>query len=212
MGFDLYGMNPTINKKYPPRYNEIMKEYGTDDGWIDWSKNIPEDIKNEYFDLKGQYEEDNPGDYFRNNVWFWRPLWNFVCDTCGDFLTDRDMSGGDSNDGHRISKSKAEKIAVKLREALDSGVCDKIEKEYKKKAEEARKHNVKIEAELEQITADCKNEHGDSLVPRDYPEPYRTQWNEAYSKKSWTDSYPFSVENIKSFAEFCEQSGGFEIC
>ena len=33
MGFDLYGQNPTVNKEYSPRYNEIMKKYGTGDGW-----------------------------------------------------------------------------------------------------------------------------------------------------------------------------------
>ena len=30
MGFDLYGMSPQINKKYPPRYEEILKEYRED--------------------------------------------------------------------------------------------------------------------------------------------------------------------------------------
>ena len=25
-------------------------------------------------------------------------------------------------------------------------------------------------------------------------------------------SYPFSVENVKNFANFCLESGGFEIC
>ncbi len=211
MGFDIYGMNPQLNEEYPPRFEEIIKEYGTADGYLDWKKEIPEEIRDEYHSLKDGFNDDNPGTYFRNNVWFWRPLWNFVCDTCGDFLTDKDMGGGDTNDGYVISKTKAQKIAAKLREAIDSGVCERIEKDYKKKAEEARKHNVKIEAELEQINADCKAKHG-NLVPREYPEPYKTQWNDAYSRKSWTDSYPFSVENIKNFANFCEQSGGFEIC
>ena len=30
MGFDLYGINPKIEKDYPPRYNEILEEYGKD--------------------------------------------------------------------------------------------------------------------------------------------------------------------------------------
>ena len=91
MGFDLYGLNPTVNKKYPPRYNEIMEEYGKD-GMLNWKKDIPEDIKDEYFELKDNYEEENPGSYFRNNVWFWRPLWSFVCVSCDDFLKEKDMS------------------------------------------------------------------------------------------------------------------------
>ena len=55
MGFDLYGLNPQINKEHPPRYNEIMKEYGSKDGWLDWSKDIPDVVKDEYFELKDNY-------------------------------------------------------------------------------------------------------------------------------------------------------------
>ena len=28
----------------------------------------------------------------------------------------------------------------------------------------------------------------------------------------WNDSYPFSVDNVRRFAQFCSESGGFEIC
>ena len=27
MGYDIYGVNPKMNKNYPERYNEIMKEW-----------------------------------------------------------------------------------------------------------------------------------------------------------------------------------------
>ena len=37
MGFDLYGENPIVNKVYPSRYDEILKQYGKD-GWLDWVK------------------------------------------------------------------------------------------------------------------------------------------------------------------------------
>jgi hypothetical protein len=65
---------------------------------------------------------------------------------------------------------------------------------------------------MDRITKECKDKHGDSLVPRDYPEPYKTQWNDTYNKKSWDDSYPFNKQNIEDFAIFCLNSGGFEIC
>ena len=29
---------------------------------------------------------------------------------------------------------------------------------------------------------------------------------------NWNDSYPFDVENVRNFAKFCSESGGFEIC
>ena len=87
MGYDVYGISPKINKVYPKRYNEIMKEYGDGEGWLKWGEDIPEEIKDEYFELKDQYQTDNPGEYFRNNVWFWRPLWKYVCEVCDDFMT-----------------------------------------------------------------------------------------------------------------------------
>ena len=213
MGFDIYGMNPKHNEDHSPRYNEIMKKYGDGDGWLNWGKDIPEDVKNEYFDLKEKYENNNPGYYFRNNVWFWRPLWDFVCNTCDDVLTDKDIKSGHTNDGHKISATKANKIASRLNKHLKSGVVDEIEKMHKEKAAKAKKHNAKIEAKLEQIKIDVKELTGkDNLVPRDYPEELYAKWTRTYNTKDWNDSYPFSKKNIKDFAKFCKQSGGFEIC
>lgn len=211
MGFDVYGMKPVINEDYPKRFYDILRKWGKGDH-LDWTLKIPKEVTKEYFSIQDKFDDDNPGRYFRNNVWFWRPLWNFVCASCDDFLTDKDMSGGDTNDGYQISATKAKRIAARLRKALKDGVCTKIEEEYKERADAAREHNVKIEAKLEQITTDCREKHGDNLVPRDFPEPYKSQWDKAYSEKRWDDSYPFSVENIERFARFCEKSGGFEIC
>ena len=103
MGYDLYGISPQENTEFPKRYHEIMKEYGTGDGWLDWSKKIPQEIRDEYYELTDKYNNDNPGEYFRNNVWFWRPLWDFVCNACDDILTEKDITGGHSNDGHKIT-------------------------------------------------------------------------------------------------------------
>jgi hypothetical protein len=50
------------------------------------------------------------------------------------------------------------------------------------------------------------------MVPANFPEPYKTQWDKAYADKSWDDSYPFNKENVENFAKFCLESGGFEIC
>ena len=152
MGFDLYGINPTVNKEYPPRYNQIMKEYGKD-GWIAWTKNVPEDVKEEYFELKQQFEENNPGDYFRNNVWYWRPLWSFVSHHCMNILTEKDISGGTYNDGHKISKTKSLKIAKKLSQLIADGTVAHYEKEYRLGYEEAQVWNEEVNEMLKDIKA-----------------------------------------------------------
>ena len=95
MGFDLSGMNPNLTRPEPelPPFTER-----TDADWKKFS----------------DWQEDNCGVYFRNNVWWWRPLWSFVSGMCADILTEKDIESGSYNDGHGISKTKANRIAKRL--------------------------------------------------------------------------------------------------
>ena len=52
----------------------------------------------------------------------------------------------------------------------------------------------------------------DNLAPADYPEPFNSQWNDIQKLTNYEAHYPFSVQNVKDFANFCRESGGFEIC
>jgi len=211
MGFDVSGLNPTVNKVYPTEYWNIMNKYGKN-GWLDWSMNIPENVKDEYFKLKDQYQINNPGDYFRNNVWWWRPLWDFVCNNCDDFLTEKDMEKGYYNGGKKISKTKSLKIAKRLSELIADGTVDTFERKSTLAIEKAEAHNKVVRKKMDAISHICEKKHGEMIVPANYPEPYKTQWNDAYAKESWTAHYPFYANNVKDFATFCQQSGGFEIC
>ena len=120
MGFDLYGLNPeNPNKAVKPEQ-------------IDWSKKPTEKEKSAYFDAVDDFQIEVVGSYFRANVWYWRPIWSFVCGACNDILTENDMERGSFNDGHKISKTKAKRIATKLRKNLKNGhiheLCDRYEK------------------------------------------------------------------------------------
>ena len=50
---------------------------------------------------------------------------------CDDILTEKDMERGDYNDGHRISKTKANRIASRLKIADKNGEIMKYELDYK---------------------------------------------------------------------------------
>jgi hypothetical protein len=210
MGFDLHSRNPQINKDFPPEYNKIMEEYG-EGNWLDWKKTIPEKVKDRYFEIKNQYEKDNPGYYFRNNVWWWRPLWSFVCRYCDDILSEETMSGGNSNDGVVIYKYQAVAVAKKLQNMIDEGYVKKYEKEYKQELDnlpledctycnqtgfrEWKQEDGSIKIKNCNV---CNTEHKDKNVP-------------VGKVKSFTCSYPFSEKNVIEFANFCRESGGFEI-
>ena len=77
---DVYGLNPKI------------KEGSVKPEELDWGKATQEE-KDKFIEAKNKYEDENVGTYFRNNVWFWRPLWNYVYDTT-DVLTEKDFSLG----------------------------------------------------------------------------------------------------------------------
>lgn len=112
MGFDLYGRNPQLVGEKPE---------------IDWDERPSEEERKSFFEQMEKFEEDNPGYYFRNNVWWWRPLWSYVCDYIApDILSDEDKKGGEYNDCHHITAIKANYIADKIAEAHADGSLDKF--------------------------------------------------------------------------------------
>ena len=76
MGFDLTGLNPQSDTPQPM--------WDGADPMIKTGKNswqVDPQIKEEYDDYmksRWEWQDATDGAYFRNNVWFWRPLWNFV--------------------------------------------------------------------------------------------------------------------------------------
>ena len=184
MGFDLSGMNPNITTPEPdlPPFPERTDK--------DWEK---------YHD----WQEENCGVYFRNNVWWWRPLWMFVSNSCWDILTEKDIERGSWNDGHKISKTKAGKIAKRLHSMLEDGRVKEYEDRYNKDL-----------ASLEQKDCDICDATGRRKEP---PIPGAGDYMECNSCNGtgkvddWAKSYPFSEDNVREFANFCLNSGGFEI-
>ena len=130
MGFDLTGLNPQSDTPEPKWSggDPVIKVEGTKHQY-----EVDPQIKEEYDDFmktKLEWQESTEGAYFRNNVWCWRPLWNFVCHTCDNILTDKDAERGTFNDGHKISRTKSKRIASKLRKLLKSGDVDVYKSMY----------------------------------------------------------------------------------
>ena len=150
--------------------------------------------------------------YFRNNVWWWRRLASYVIDKTK--VVDEDKADGwHYNDGHEVSKEEAHQIANQLEFLIKSGDAKAYEEQVKKEMEKAEAHNKRVEALREKLRERVIKEVGNSdIVPRDYPEPYRSKWEKLYEFQDHRDSYPFTVENVKQFIHFCRESDGFRIC
>jgi hypothetical protein len=138
--------------------------------------------KENHYIALNEYEKQNPGNYFRLNNWGWRPLWGFIYASCDDILTAKDFDNGHSNSGHRISKTKATRISKRLQKLDKLGILETYQNEVIDIIEKAEKKNKKLKL---------------SVSDKEY---------------DWAAHYPFRRDWVVEFANFCEQSGGFEIC
>ncbi|QDP53414.1 MAG: hypothetical protein GOVbin4296_24 [Prokaryotic dsDNA virus sp.] len=173
MGFDVYGVKPQINTEKTdttlyPIYSELelLEDFKEQHKLLE---GLTSEDRKKYWNSMERYEEDNPGVYFRNNVWWWRPLWHFVCQQCSDILSEEEMNAGSYNDGKVISKAKSKKISKRLVRLLDNGTVKEYEEEYQR------------------------------LTDEEEPD-------------SFSRNYPFAEENVRRFATFVGESGGFQIC
>lgn len=162
------------------------------------------------FDLYGQSSKEG-GDYFRLNVWWWRRLADYVCEHTG-VVSEKDKESWQVNDGHFVSKREAEEIAKQLQHLIDTGHAEKYEKKVKREMEVAQTTNEKVEKLFEVIKKRVETATGKKdLVPRDYPKEFKDEWDETYKLRDNRASYPFAVEALKEFIEFCRNSDGFRI-
>ena len=157
MGMDLYGLKPTEHMKATPLLKKVRNDFN------EFFK-LKKGEQDKYIEQNMQYEKVNVGAYFRNSVWYWRPLWKYVCKVCN--LSTDVYQQGNRNEGYKVDETVAKDIAVTLFLLLEKGDVDRYAKEYLKTAEKC----------------------GESA------------------------EYPFDVQNVRDFAIFCDESGGFTIC
>jgi len=202
MGVDCFGLSPRNPKNL---------EMPT----IDWDTEPSEEERQKFWDAKDEYEKEVPGHYFRNNWWYWRPMWNYAC-VLGikhGIVTHRIASWGNENSGKKVNGKLAKKWGELILWDISEGNPREFEETYMQEYKLAQEHNNQIEKALdilrEVVQAETGNEH---IVPDDYPEEHRKSWDELWTKRNHQGSYPFSEENLKEFAQFMIESGGFSIC
>ena len=159
------------------------------------------------FDISSTGNHKTPkGEYFRNNVWWWRPLAQYIIDYT-NCVSEKDAEKWGYNDGHEVSEAEAKAIAKQLRHLIKTGHARKHENEYEKERKKAEAFNNKIEKQLNAL----QEKIGKDIAPNDYSKEDKKKWDDLYEKKIWGANYPFSVNNVAEFAEFCEDSRGFKI-
>ena len=91
MGMDVHGLNPKQNRKleeFPVfhKYKKMDDDDKFNEKWDELDAN--QELKQQYFSESDDYEKANPGYYFRSNVWWWRPLWDFCYQFTGGIISE----------------------------------------------------------------------------------------------------------------------------
>jgi hypothetical protein len=148
-------------------------------------------------DVYGTEPIDPKGEYFRNNVWWWRPLWDYCITHHPDPAAK--VENGHSNDGDGLNATDATKLGTLLKQDILSGKVDSYEEKYKQ--------------ELESLPmAKCEHCSGTGIRNDEYVQGTCNACQGEGKVKHWAASYPFNKENVQEFSEFLVNSGGFSIC
>jgi len=198
MGMDITGKNPVLRGEAPKD--------------IDWF-NATQEEKDAYMNAKHEFENNNPGVYFRANLWSWRPIAEIIeyCNNVmGLNLPETFLAGMHYNSGAGLD-TQAE--CHKLADAIDSMIDSKFDgweyigtnyKLYARKVvdpegkifEENLYNNPELVQELEQHL-------GDDMFIKDGVFEYKgIEYNTAHAT---------SLSHLREFVTFLRECGGFEI-
>lgn len=157
-------------------------------------------------DVYGKQPTAKGGEYFRNNVWWWRPLAEYACE-----VAPRETAGctyWQSNDGEGLDAAGSAALADALQAEIDSGRC----------AAHALKRKSAIEMMADEPCWLCEGTGTRGAAPAlgaGDPAHGGIRCNGCDGRgfvRPDAASYPFSVENVQKFVAFLRASGGFEIC
>jgi len=154
------------------------------------------------FDLHGIEPTNEKGEYFRNNVWWWRFLWSYMCDMANDILDEKDQVAGGFNDFHVITEDKALAIADKLDLLIKEGEVKKREREFRVWLAEMDDEECTLCEGTGKRKDPPETGAGDSPC---------NGCSSTGKRRPFVTNYEFDEANVKEFAVFARNSGGFDI-
>ena len=147
-------------------------------------------------DVYGNKPKSEKGDYFRNNVWWWRPLWNYCATSAPELIDKETYVSGTYNDGKGLNAMKAAKLGVKLLTLIEDGSC----------ATYKRERDLYLESIPDEVCENCNGNNRGNFKKKNCK-----ACEGKGTRESWERHYPFAVDNVKDFANFLIDSGGFEV-
>ena len=144
------------------------------------------------------------GEYFRNNVWWWRPLAEYIGFAAPDLheKVGDDGGGWEVNDGEGLNAEDSLTLAKKLRSDLKSGKTKEYEQGYQRLLDELPQEECGI------CAGTGKREVPPTIGAGTHP---CKACDTTGQQDNWRTNYPFAAANVEEFTEFLENCGGFKI-
>lgn len=198
MGMDITGNDPIIRGKRLPE--------------IDWFTSSEEE-KKEYLDIKNKYYADNPGIYFRANIWSWRPIAEII--NHANNLLSLNLPKSFIDDIHYNSGAglKTQEECNQLANAIDSivntqfGDWDVIGINYQMYARKVINKDGKMFEENLYNNPELLQKLEDHLQSNLFIKNGEFE----YENVKYYTSHGVSKETIQEFITFLRECGGFEI-
>jgi hypothetical protein len=196
MGMDIYGINPTITGDkpvFPDNFRELSDK-----------------AQSFYWEIEQDWNEANPGYYFRANCWSWRPIHMAIYAVNGMFNlgVDEDiLDGMGHNSGHGI---KDQEICNKVADYLED-----MMKDLKEKNVEQFGFNMGMWTARDGSFLELTKEEEDMLNTQyssdeliiDLP----VQLGTRKETKKIYPSYTTEVKHVEEFIQFLRHCEGFEV-
>lgn len=169
-------------------------------------------------DVYGKNPKSEVGTYFRRNVWGWHPLWDYVENVHPEIA--ELVEHAHTNSGTGLGARNSKKLAKLLMADFDSGKVAEYVAERNKALSELPFEDCKI-CEGTGIRTDALGKssgwHKKELDPDIAIIVGRTKGscnacNGVGRREAWETNYYLYEDDIKEFAEFLVDCGGFEIC
>lgn len=148
-------------------------------------------------DVYGKDPSGEDGKYFRNNVWWWRPLADYIITRHAQIAAP--CAYWHTNDGDGLDADDAKRLGEALKKDLADGTV----------AAYIAIRQAEIDAMPNEPCIHCA---GTGQRDDKYVKGKCNGCDGAGSVRPFDTHYPMSEENVREFANFCTQSGGFEIC
>jgi hypothetical protein len=142
--------------------------------------------------------------YFRNNVWYWRPLWDYCHEVAPDIIDDQTWGDCHQNKGAGLRAADARALAARLREEIVTG----------RTAAAAEAHAQEMATMPDETCPLCggTGKRTDEVADR-YP-ALKEECNGCQGegkRRPLESEYVLTEANVIEFTEFLEQSGGFRV-